>query len=507
MKKSTAKVTSRAFHSVAFCALIASGALAKNMSAQAAVIAVVDSGVDYQHPELAEAIWRNSNEIEGNKIDDDANTYIDDIMGWNFAENNPQVIDYQYLKRPSETPLKFFAIQKKILEDTATPEEIAWVKENIANKDFQKELQVFGNFVHGTHVAGISYGYSAKQENGGALVGAMPSLTIMPIKLLPTEVKLPGSKKIAFLPQSALSQLSFQLGSKESLQGTTPGPKLGEFLRDLALKRLLAEIAKVQGGLFSTVGSYVNLKEAQVANLSLGTSTEAAKMIVTPLAKVLFGKETPTEEDILKYAKHLVSKMVLETSKMAQTSPRTLFVIAAGNDANNNDELPVAPANMREPNSISVAATFSGSKLATFSNYGPSMVDIAAPGVGIVSTIPGNRVMALSGTSQAAPFVAYVAGRVVDENKELMPAQVKEILMRTSDSKEFLQGMVACGGIVNEARAVMVASLMKEGTPMKEALSVALNQVADVVYDKAMAFESNNEVEPFALPLPSTLVP
>jgi len=50
------------------------------------VVAVIDSGVNWHHPDLTDApIWRNENEIAGNGIDDDGNGYVDDIIGWNFV--------------------------------------------------------------------------------------------------------------------------------------------------------------------------------------------------------------------------------------------------------------------------------------------------------------------------------------------------------------------------------------------------------------------------------------
>lgn len=52
------------------------------------VVAILDTGVDIKHPELAANIWVNKNEIAGNKIDDDHNGYVDDINGWNFVDNN-----------------------------------------------------------------------------------------------------------------------------------------------------------------------------------------------------------------------------------------------------------------------------------------------------------------------------------------------------------------------------------------------------------------------------------
>jgi hypothetical protein len=57
------------------------------------VVAIVDIGVNYNHPDLAGNIWTNKYEIADNGIDDDKNGYIDDIRGWNFVEgnNDPQV--------------------------------------------------------------------------------------------------------------------------------------------------------------------------------------------------------------------------------------------------------------------------------------------------------------------------------------------------------------------------------------------------------------------------------
>ncbi len=57
------------------------------------IVAVVDTGIDYNHPDIAGNIWININEIPGNGIDDDHNGYVDDVRGWDFIGStytNPQ---------------------------------------------------------------------------------------------------------------------------------------------------------------------------------------------------------------------------------------------------------------------------------------------------------------------------------------------------------------------------------------------------------------------------------
>ncbi len=57
------------------------------------VIAIIDTGVDYTHPDLAANIWENPDEIDGNGIDDDGNGYIDDVMGWDFWNDDNDPLD------------------------------------------------------------------------------------------------------------------------------------------------------------------------------------------------------------------------------------------------------------------------------------------------------------------------------------------------------------------------------------------------------------------------------
>ena len=96
------------------------------------VVAVIDTGIDITHPDLAGNIWRNPGEIAGNGVDDDRNGFVDDVHGWDFQNGDASVFD------PSEDS-------------------------------------------HGTHVAGT---IAAVGDNGRGVVGVAPNVKIMPLKFL-----------------------------------------------------------------------------------------------------------------------------------------------------------------------------------------------------------------------------------------------------------------------------------------------------------------------------------
>ena len=68
-------------------------ALAQQPGTNRPVVAVIDSGVDYRHPDLAANIWTNTGEIPNNGLDDDHDGYVDDYYGYDFADNLPDPID------------------------------------------------------------------------------------------------------------------------------------------------------------------------------------------------------------------------------------------------------------------------------------------------------------------------------------------------------------------------------------------------------------------------------
>jgi subtilisin family serine protease len=144
--------------------------------------------------------------------------------------------------------------------------------------------------------------------------------------------------------------------------------------------------------------------------------------------------------------------------------PGALFVFAAGNDGTNNDFVPAYPCNLSPANVVCVAATTSADALAAFSNYGANTVDLAAPGVGILSTIPGNNYDDFSGTSMATPHVAGVAALILSLNPFASAVALRHALLSGVDVRPGLAGLVATGGRLNAWRLLPPVGLTAGAT-------------------------------------------
>jgi serine protease len=131
-----------------------------------------------------------------------------------------------------------------------------------------------------------------------------------------------------------------------------------------------------------------------------------------------------------------------------------IFVAAAGNDATDTDVTPAYPSSFNLNNVVSVAAVDDTNQLASFSNYGAKTVDLAAPGVNILSTLPNNTYGTMSGTSMAAPMVTGVIALVWTEHPTWTYLQVIDQVLDTVDPIPGLQGKVLTGGVLDAARAV-----------------------------------------------------
>ncbi len=292
------------------------------------VVAVIDEGVDIDHPDLRNNIWSNPNETPGNGVDDDRNGYVDDVHGWDFANNDASVYD---------------------------PDPVSGAGDE-----------------HGTHVAGT---IAAEGNNGVGVTGVSWRARIMPLKFL--------------------------------------GPN-GGYTSD-AVEAL----------------NYAVAKGAKISNNSWGGGG--------------------------------FSQSLLDAIKRADASGH-LFVAAAGNGGadgvgDDNDTTPNYPSNYDSPNIISVAATNNQDALASFSNYGASTVDLAAPGVSILSTLPRNTYGSYSGTSMATPHVTGVAALLKSKDPSADDAQLKARILDYAEKKANLQGKTATGGRLNAQ-----ASLTQTGT-------------------------------------------
>jgi subtilisin family serine protease len=278
-------------------------------------VAVIDTGVDYNHPDLAANIWTNPGEIAGNGVDDDHNGFVDDIHGWDFVNNDNNPID-----------------------DNS----------------------------HGTHCAGT---IGAQGNNGIGVVGVNWSTQIMALKFLSASGSGSNANAIRAINYAA------QMGAKV--------------------------ISASWGG-----GGNDPALSAAIANAS-----------------------------------------------------NTLFVAAAGNGGfdgvgDNNDGFPQYPSSYPHNNIIAVASTDSSDNLSSFSNYGPTSVDLGAPGSGILSTVLAGGYGTKSGTSMATPHVSGVAALLWAYDPTLTVAEVRGAILSNVDPLASLSGKVASGGRLNAFKAL-----------------------------------------------------
>lgn len=156
------------------------------------IVAVIDTGIDITHPELAEAIWVNEDEIPGDGIDNDGNGYIDDTNGWNFFNGTNQVY-------------------------TGTEDS------------------------HGTHAAGT---IAAKRSDGGiAGIADQKYVKIMPLKALGTETGIGTEdsviEAIRYAEANGASICNLSFGTEEYY------PRLEQVMRD---SQMLFVISAGNGG-------------------------------------------------------------------------------------------------------------------------------------------------------------------------------------------------------------------------------------------------------------------
>ena len=163
----------------------------------------------------------------------------------------------------------------------------------------------------------------------------------------------------------------------------------------------------------------------------------------------------------------------------------SLFVAAAGNDNNDNDETATYPSGYEVENVISVAATDESDALASFSSFGAETVDLAAPGVAILSTTPDDNYGTMQGTSMATPHVVGAAALLLSANPVLSHLDVKAALLNSVDKIPGLAGKVATGGRLNVATLMSASQdADSDGMPDSWEDENRTNSLGVVILDK-----------------------
>ncbi len=133
-----------------------------------------------------------------------------------------------------------------------------------------------------------------------------------------------------------------------------------------------------------------------------------------------------------------------------------LFVTAAGNTGNNNDEVAVRryPCGYDRPTEICATASDNNDQLPGWANYGSKTVDLAAPGVSIYSTLRNGAYGYLSGGSMASPQVAGAAALILSVKPSLSATALKADILENVDKLPSLAGRVITGGRLNVCKAL-----------------------------------------------------
>lgn len=312
------------------------------------VIAIIDSGVDTTHPDLAPNLWTNPGEVAADGIDNDGNGLIDDVNGWDFADNDATL--------------------------------------------YEPNAAYFGHD-HGTHVAGIA---AAAMNNGIGIAGVCPSCRIMVLKTFePFDTDdTPG-------PDSMIGNLGAEIDAINYAVAMGADVINGSFASPAWSKSERAALNRASKAGVSLVFAASNSNLDNDLFLARDDDGDGAFDVASP--------EYPASYDL-----------------------PSLISVAATNDLDRNGYSTACATTTGSPNFP-----------CAFTNWGHDSVDLSAPGVDILSTLPNATYAAFDGTSMASPAVAGVVGLLRSAFPSYSPAQVRNALLNSVDKPAGLATLFA----------------------------------------------------------------
>ncbi len=480
--------------------------LLKGKKSTPIVVAVIDSGIDTTHEDLRSVLWVNPKEIPGNGIDDDGNGYVDDIHGWNFLGGK----DGRSIKEDSDEATREYFRYRKIYGnpdstlDPTSREYAYWLKlkDKVVTPSSQYKVSYKTMTKLHDNLKKCAYILTTYLKQDDFTINKLDSIEttdqdVMLAKNFMTRLlQSTGEENIAYLDfKSEFDEYLADLKKKAERVDEGLVDKRSEIVGDN-----IEDINdKYYGnsdvmGQFSFHGTHVSGIIAAARNNNVGIDGIADNVRIMAVKVVPDGDER--DKDVALGIRYAVDngariinmsfgkgfsphKLWIDDAVKYAESKGVLLVHAAGNDASDNDRVDNFPTphmddHTRATNFITVGATGSGrqsSKVANFSNYGKTEVDLFAPGVQIYSTVPGgNKYGSASGTSMAAPVVTGVAALVLSYYPDLTPQQLKTVLEKTavpmtdslvnkpgSDEKVPFSDLSVTGGMVNAYKALKMA--------------------------------------------------
>ncbi len=496
---------------------------AQGKKGQTIIVAVLDSGVDYNHEDLKDIMWTNPGETAGNGIDDDKNGYIDDIHGWNFlGGKDGKSVDHETLELTREyvrLSKRFKGTDAKNLHGAAADEYKYYESVKTAFEDQRREAEN-GKAQIDKQINKVADAFTAAEKSIGkkdftaedlGKINAGTNTELKDAVALLQRVMGNGIANRADLEEQRKQGSEYYDGQLQYNLNPDYNPRVivGDNPEDLSSRNYGNNDYQ---GPDASHGTHVSGIIAAKRNNDVGMNGIADNVRIMSVRCVPDGDERDKDvANAIYYAvdngasiinmsfgkSYSPQKAYVDAAMKYASDHDVLLVHAAGNDAENNDTDPNFPNDMYKspvkaglfkktknvPTWMEIGALSwkTGDKrVATFSNYGKKNVDLFSPGVAIYSTVPGNKYASFQGTSMASPAAAGVAAIIRSYYPELSAMQVKDIMIKsvlpqdgevvkpgTTEKIKFSELSVS-GGVVSATNAIAMAQTTK-GKKVKKA--------------------------------------